>query len=685
MSQPGASRITGTRRHRLDEGHRRCRDLTKAYGTTYYWGTAFLDAQQRRDTFSVYALCRLADDIVDEPDTPHDLNLGLPPGAGPGERLEAFVARFHAACARGDDPHPTLAAIVDTVQRLAIPADCFERFFASMRLDLTRTSWTSWEELRDVYMEGSAAVIGEMMLPVLRPASDAAREPARTLGLAFQLTNFIRDVGEDLDRGRVYLPAEDLERYGADPWLRQVTPQWRTFLRAQIARNRELYQAAEAGLELLPAKSARCVGAALTMYSAILTQIELADYDVFSARARVPASAKAAMAARVLVTGRARTTPAADTGTTSRMGPGAPHAGTPRIDTPAARIPLRRLPQPAPDQLRSTWRQAALPRITRALHAASGRDPGGWYVVGASSDLGATTSLVRTVAGQEIALWRDPQGGLLAGPGACPHMGARLDACPTSGGDVLCRWHGLRLPSQWPGQWPLLPAYDDGVLLWVQLATAGETPTTQPRLATRPPLDQALVAVYSQAARCEPQDIIANRLDPWHGAWLHPYAFSHLEVDESASTVDLLVTDVTFRLGRTWGVPVRAEFACPDARTIVMTIVAGEGAGSVVETHATPLGTGVDGRPWTVMTEATVATSPRWGFRLARAAAPLVRASMLRTQARLWVDDLAYAERRHHVRQGQQARRAQRAEQAPRDQPAFTRASQRRPGGADVE
>jgi hypothetical protein len=231
-------------------------------------------------------------------------------------------------------------------------------------------------------------------------------------------------------------------------------------------------------------------------------------------------------------------------------------------------------------------------------------------------------------------------------------MGASLARCAVLGEDVVCRWHGLRLPGEWPGAWPLLPAYDDGVLMWIRLEQPGETPTERPVLPARPDPQRALAAVYTHAARCEPQDILANRLDPWHGAWFHPYAFSHLEVDEHASTDECLVTDVTFRLDRTWGVPVRAEFTCPDARTIVMTIVAGEGAGSVVETHATPMGPDASGLPRTVMTEATVACSDRTGFRVARGVAPLVSPLVRRTQGRLWVDDIAYAERRYLVRTG---------------------------------
>lgn len=295
---------------RLAQGYRQARSITRAHGTTYFWGTMLLPPSRRLDVYGLYALCRLADDIVDEPESV--VGHGIVITGTPGERLARFRRRFEEDLARGDSDNPLLAAIVDTAARLDLPRDCYERFFGAMELDLTRTRWASWPELRDVYMEGSAAVIGEMMLPVLRPRSrEDALPSARALGLAFQLTNFLRDVDEDLARGRVYLPADELEAFGADPGLRRVTPQWRAFMRAQIARNRDLFRQAEDGLAHLPASSRRCVGSALEMYSRILCHIERADYDVFGERHRVSASTKGAIAARVLVTGRARTAPPA--------------------------------------------------------------------------------------------------------------------------------------------------------------------------------------------------------------------------------------------------------------------------------------------------------------------------------------------------------------------------------------
>lgn len=281
----------------LEVGYRRCATITRRHGTTYYWGTILLPQASRRQVHAVYALCRMADDIVDAPGaTSRDR------AAETGADLDAFADTFRRAL-EGEPQHdPTLAAIADTARTSGIEVECFERFFGAMKQDLTVSTYDTWDDLLG-YMDGSAAVIGEMMLPVLRPTSPAAREPARALGLAFQLTNFLRDIGEDLDRGRVYVPQEDLRRFGADPHERRVTPQWRELMRFEIARNRRLYEEADAGLRLLPPASARCVAAARVLYSRILDRIEANDYGVFGLRARVPTWAKAATSARIATIG----------------------------------------------------------------------------------------------------------------------------------------------------------------------------------------------------------------------------------------------------------------------------------------------------------------------------------------------------------------------------------------------
>jgi 15-cis-phytoene synthase len=286
----------------LTEGYRRCAKLTWHYGTTYFWGAALLPRPQRKHVYAVYALCRLADDIVD-----------LPNGQGPGtstgsahnsvpERLTAFAESFQTGLAEGDSTDPVMAAVINTVITRHIDPECFDRFFNAMAMDLTTTSYRTWEDLCG-YMEGSAAVIGEMMLPVLEPISQAAKAPARSLGLAFQLTNFLRDIDEDLDRGRVYMPQDDLRLFDVDLERRAVTPEWRAFLAYEIERNRALYSFADTGIAMLPPRSARCVGTARVLYAQILDQIERNGYDVFSSRARVPTSRKATTAARIMMTG----------------------------------------------------------------------------------------------------------------------------------------------------------------------------------------------------------------------------------------------------------------------------------------------------------------------------------------------------------------------------------------------
>ncbi len=279
----------------LAAGYAECARLTRAYGTTYYWGAALLPSAQRRHVYAIYALCRLADDIVDAD------GATTVRAADTAHQLTAFRDGFDAALA-GDPRDATLAAIAHTVRETGIERECFDRFFGAMALDLTVAGYRTWADLCG-YMEGSAAVIGEMMLPVLQPLTPDAKEPARALGFAFQLTNFLRDVGEDLDRGRVYLPAEDLARFGADPWRRVVDQPWREVMAFEIARNRELYALARTGVAMLPPASARCVGTALDLYSRILARIESRDYDVFSGRARVPTWRKAVTAASILVAG----------------------------------------------------------------------------------------------------------------------------------------------------------------------------------------------------------------------------------------------------------------------------------------------------------------------------------------------------------------------------------------------
>ncbi len=283
----------------LDESYERCRRLNQRYGTTYYWSTYALPRIKRHHVHALYGFCRYADDIVDD--------LGPVPVDVREKALRDFGDRFFADLARGHSDDPVLKAVVHTVRSFGIDADCFRRFLRSMTMDLTVDHYDTFEDLRG-YMDGSAAVIGEMMLPILEPVSAAALGPARDLGDAFQLTNFWRDIDEDLDRGRVYLPREDVVRFGAEGALteRRVTPGFVELLRFELERTRELYRSADTGMALLPPTSASCVRAARVLYSRILDVIEADGYDVFSHRARVPTWQKAATLARFLAGDAAR-------------------------------------------------------------------------------------------------------------------------------------------------------------------------------------------------------------------------------------------------------------------------------------------------------------------------------------------------------------------------------------------
>ncbi|MGH9151432.1 MAG: phytoene/squalene synthase family protein [Acidimicrobiales bacterium] len=276
----------------LEASYERCRRLNKRYGTTYYRSTSLLPRVKRHHVHALYGLCRYADDIVDD--------LGAAPVAQRAAALAAFGDRFFADLAAGRSDHPVLKAVVHTVRAFDIHPDCVRRFLRSMTMDLSVDRYETFDDLL-AYMDGSAAVIGEMMLPILEPRSPDAWGHARDLGIAFQLTNFWRDVGEDLDRGRVYVPQEDVRRFGAERALaeRRVTPGWVELMRFEIDRTRRYYESGDAGIPMLPPVAARGIAAARALYSGILVRIERAGYDVFSARARVPSWRKLAVAARL--------------------------------------------------------------------------------------------------------------------------------------------------------------------------------------------------------------------------------------------------------------------------------------------------------------------------------------------------------------------------------------------------
>lgn len=305
---------------------------------------------------------------------------------------------------------------------------------------------------------------------------------------------------------------------------------------------------------------------------------------------------------------------------------------------------LGRAPQAKPllaqEQVGPDWAEANPKRIKHALEQALSKPSGGWYVIDASRAIKDKPRLYR-ICGRELVVWRTANS-LHVAPDACPHMGASLASGCVVNNRLRCPWHGLALGNEGHGAWKPYPSYDDGVLLWVRLDDLqSEAITSRPILTKRP--EHFLDAVIRVEANCEPQDVIANRLDPWHGVHFHPHSFARLTVLERND--EAITVRVAYRVIGPLSVEVDARFHCPEPRTIVMTIVDGEGVGSVVETHATPIAPGR-----TAIVEATLATSDRVGFKVAMKAATLVRPWVAYSAKRLWIDDAAYAERQYQLR-----------------------------------
>ncbi|HEX6967907.1 MAG TPA: phytoene/squalene synthase family protein [Micromonosporaceae bacterium] len=284
----------------LAAAYARCRELHRRHGRSYYLATRLLPAWKRRHVHALYGFTRYADEIVD--------HTGRQTPAERAARLTEWSARFLAGLHGEPVDDPLLPAVLHTIAVFDLDRADFALFLRSMAMDLTVTSYARYDDLLD-YMAGSAAAIGTMMLPILGTDDPvAAREPARQLGFAFQLTNFIRDVAEDLRRGRIYLPEEDLAAFGvtrdqlsAAVVRRTATPAVRELIEYEVRRARAHYARAAEGIELLHRTSRACIRTAYLLYQGILDEVEAAGYDVFDRRAVVPPQRRAVLFARALV------------------------------------------------------------------------------------------------------------------------------------------------------------------------------------------------------------------------------------------------------------------------------------------------------------------------------------------------------------------------------------------------
>jgi phytoene synthase len=264
----------------LAQSYEECKRLNALHGKTYYLATLLLPAKKRPPVHALYGFARYADEIVD------DLASTLSDEEKAVE-LRTWGSGVLDDLRRGQSDDLIGRALVDTVSKYSIPLDYFEAFMKSMEMDLTITRYNNYEELM-TYVYGSAVVIGLEMLPILGYSDPRAIEAATALGTAFQLANFIRDIGEDIDRGRIYMPLDELSRFGVSEEMllkRQMTPQIVEAIKFQIARVRDLQRTADAGIKYLDPISRPCIRAASELYCGIVDEIEANGYDIFNKRA----------------------------------------------------------------------------------------------------------------------------------------------------------------------------------------------------------------------------------------------------------------------------------------------------------------------------------------------------------------------------------------------------------------
>ncbi|MDJ0729871.1 MAG: phytoene synthase [Crocosphaera sp.] len=275
----------------VEESYERCRQITQKYSKTFYLGTLLMPPEKRRAIWAIYVWCRRTDELVDGPQakftTPETLQQWQ-------DHLE-YLFKGHPL----DDED---VALVDTLQRFPVEIEPFEDMIAGQQMDLYRNRYETFEDLK-LYCYRVAGTVGLMSNAVLGVEKHPSvgpwnkqletyipKEEAIALGIANQLTNILRDVGEDAQRGRIYLPLEDLDRFNyteTDLFKGVIDDRWRELMRFQIKRARQYYKDAERGIRILSKDSRWPVWAALMLYQGILDVIEANDYDVFNQRAFV--------------------------------------------------------------------------------------------------------------------------------------------------------------------------------------------------------------------------------------------------------------------------------------------------------------------------------------------------------------------------------------------------------------
>ncbi|XP_022759396.1 phytoene synthase 2, chloroplastic isoform X1 [Durio zibethinus] len=273
----------------LSEAYDRCGEVCAEYAKTFYLGTLLMTPERRRAIWAIYVWCRRTDELVDGPNAPH-----ITPTA-----LDKWEARLEDLF-RGRPFDMLDAALSDTVNKFPVDIQPFRDMIEGMRMDLRKSRYKNFDELY-LYCYYVAGTVGLMSVPIMgiAPESLATTEgvynAALALGIANQLTNILRDVGEDAQRGRIYLPQDELAQAGLsdeDIFAGKVTDKWRNFTKEQIKRARMFFDEAEKGVTELTASSRWPVWASLLLYRQILDEIEANDYNNFTKRAYVSKAKK---------------------------------------------------------------------------------------------------------------------------------------------------------------------------------------------------------------------------------------------------------------------------------------------------------------------------------------------------------------------------------------------------------
>jgi len=277
------------------DGFIQAKEITKKYAKTFYFASCFLDNDKKNAAYAVYAICRLSDEAVDNMSVPlkRDLN-----------RLKEKIDSAYSQLPLGES---ILSAFRQTVLQYKIPKRYFDELIQGMEMDLQKSRYANFEELYD-YCYKVAGVVGLIMLKIFEYENPEAERYAVNLGVAMQLTNILRDIKEDFARGRIYLPEEEMTKYGlTDSMISQdkIDDNFRGFMRSQIQRARYFYRICTKGIKMIKDLRTRFVVLLMKdIYSSILDEIEKNRYDIYSRRAQVNTLKKSAIALKILAKGK---------------------------------------------------------------------------------------------------------------------------------------------------------------------------------------------------------------------------------------------------------------------------------------------------------------------------------------------------------------------------------------------